>query len=444
MLEFIRSKTHPENIFFINANSLEDKVDLGALLSRYSRSDKPAEILYKEEFLTSPNRGIEFYAKVFGQYGDESISELVPHGFIVCLENIPILWSTYLLHYRTLSAIEKSISYVKTFDYYKPDQIATNKEYHNKCKELISDYHKKHERLSIELYSSLNFNPKDFQNPAIRRAIKARALDECRTLLPLSTVTSLGIMTNLRSWLNILTKEKIRNTPSVYVDNLINPLTELFKEKFSTLFSDDKLNYLQKSEDIIFASKLEHESLFDVESITLPKVNDIEHFEIAYTHDTTVKYDFIPYVQQIDRIKKINPIREYEMIDFTITIPNVDIATFRDIQRHRYFTILINRWEWRFDEDFECDLLCCPLSTTIDLTIKGNLRQWTYVIELRTQEQNHFNLRKIFQRCGELIADRIGIDKSILFPYADWRDDNDIKLRSLKDELKNNKEESLE
>ncbi len=66
MLEFIRSETHPQNIFFINANSLQDKIDLGALLSRYSRSDKDAETLYKDEFLTNPNRGNEFYAKVLG------------------------------------------------------------------------------------------------------------------------------------------------------------------------------------------------------------------------------------------------------------------------------------------------------------------------------------------------------------------------------------------
>ena len=57
MLEFIRSETHPKNIFFINAETLQDKIDLGALLSRYSRSHKDAETLYKEEFLTNPNKG---------------------------------------------------------------------------------------------------------------------------------------------------------------------------------------------------------------------------------------------------------------------------------------------------------------------------------------------------------------------------------------------------
>ena len=89
----------------------------------------------------------------------------------------------------------------------------------------------------------------DLENPAVKRALNARALDETRDLLPLSTFTSLGIMANLRSWLNILTKEKVRNDPSVYTAELIDPLTELFKEYFPTIFSQDKINYLKEAEN---------------------------------------------------------------------------------------------------------------------------------------------------------------------------------------------------
>ena len=120
MLEFIEHKEHP-NIFFINANSIKDKIDFGALLSRYSRTHKSAKQLYQEEFLDNPDRGSEFYRKVFGQYGDESISELVPHGFAVCLERIPVAWSTNLLHFRMLSAIEKSTRYMKALEFWNPD-----------------------------------------------------------------------------------------------------------------------------------------------------------------------------------------------------------------------------------------------------------------------------------------------------------------------------------
>ena len=79
------------------------------------------------------------------------------------------------------------------------------------------------------------------------------------------------------------------------------------------------------------------------------------------------------------------------------------------------------------------------LSTTIDITIKGNLRQWTHAIELRTQEQGYPNYRRIFQSCGIVIAKQLEVNQVDLFPYADWRTDEEIKgLGRLKSEEKNN------
>ena len=49
------------------------------------------------------------------------------------------------------------------------------------------------------------------------------------------------------------------------------------------------------------------------------------------------------------------------MLDFSIAIPEINIATFRDIQRHRYFTILINRWDNYQSADEEFILLSSPL-----------------------------------------------------------------------------------
>jgi thymidylate synthase ThyX len=433
MLEFIRSESYPQSIFFINANTLQDKIDLGALLSRYSRSHKDAETLYKEEFLTNPNRGAEFYAKVFGQYGDESISELVPHGFAVCFENIPILWSTYLLHYRTLSAIEKSTRYVKAFDYYKPSNSNRPKLYDVLCEKRIDEYTKAHAKAYNKLSSKLD--PSELEKPAVKRALNARALDETRDLLPLSTLTSLGIMANLRSWLNILTKEKVRNEPSVYVKELIDPLTELFKKYFPTIFSNEKIEYLSKAEKVSFESKLNLETSFN-EAPANP--NDITDFAIMSELDEDTRLYYLSYAYETKRVKKTKPLRETEMLDFTITIPEIDIATFRDVQRHRHFTININRWDsyQSGGDSEEFILLSSPLSSTIDITIKGNLRQWTHAIELRTQEQGHPNYRRIFQSCGILIAKQLDISKGELFPFADWRTDEEIGLGRLKAESK--------
>jgi hypothetical protein len=148
-------------------------------------------------------------------------------------------------------------------------------------------------------------------------------------------------MSNLRSWLNILTKEKVRNESSLYVRDLIDPLMTLFKENFPSIFGQGKIDYLVKSDNIIYPSKSELQIIEDDELIA-PHVNKVDNFELIYTPDVGSSMDYPPYIEQIDRIKKIKPVREYEMLDFTITIPNLDLATFRDIQRHRFFTIIIN------------------------------------------------------------------------------------------------------
>src|SRR5216117_4391339 len=52
------------------------QVDRGALMSRYSRSDKTMRKIFLDEFVTNPNRGEEFYNKILSEYGDDSVAEL--------------------------------------------------------------------------------------------------------------------------------------------------------------------------------------------------------------------------------------------------------------------------------------------------------------------------------------------------------------------------------
>src|SRR5438445_11612727 len=52
------------------------QVDRGALMSRYSRTDKTMRRIFLDEFAKNPNRGEEFYGKVLLEYGDDSVAEL--------------------------------------------------------------------------------------------------------------------------------------------------------------------------------------------------------------------------------------------------------------------------------------------------------------------------------------------------------------------------------
>ncbi|MGB9003501.1 MAG: thymidylate synthase, partial [Nitrosotalea sp.] len=50
------------------------QVDRGALMSRYSRTDKNMRRIFLDEFLQNKNRGEEFYSKVLLEYGDDSVA----------------------------------------------------------------------------------------------------------------------------------------------------------------------------------------------------------------------------------------------------------------------------------------------------------------------------------------------------------------------------------
>ena len=52
------------------------QVDRGALMSRYSRTDKSMRKIFLDEFLKNKKRGEEFYDRVLLEYGDDSVAEL--------------------------------------------------------------------------------------------------------------------------------------------------------------------------------------------------------------------------------------------------------------------------------------------------------------------------------------------------------------------------------
>ena len=67
------------------------QVDRGALMSRYSRTDKSMRRVFLDEFLKNPNRGEEFYNRILLEYGDDSVAELgEAHIAIEGLSNIAV------------------------------------------------------------------------------------------------------------------------------------------------------------------------------------------------------------------------------------------------------------------------------------------------------------------------------------------------------------------
>ena len=207
------------------------QVDRGALMSRYSRTDKTMRRIFLNEFANNPKRGEEFYQKILLEYGDDSVAELGEAQ--VAIEWISNVAAKKIEDHRIgLSYLEKSSRYV-AFDqkvnghykYHREEKIMASPyadQYIQTCDFAFETYSKNIQPLQkfieeikpIEhflFFDSISKQEVSYGNlksstdiDSARRVykatIKAKALDVLRAILPASTLTNLGITGNGRAF----------------------------------------------------------------------------------------------------------------------------------------------------------------------------------------------------------------------------------------------------
>lgn len=264
-----------------------NQVDRGALMSRYSRTDKTMRRIFIDEFLSNPNRGTEFYNKVLLEYGDDSVAEL---GTAQCaIEWISNIGAQKIEDHRIgLSFLEKSSRYVAfdkkvngVYKYHRDKKIMSSSFADNfiqSCDLSFETYSKNiapmqnylREKIPIDdlyFYNSAGnsetpfnhlSNLEDIENAKkiYNSTIKAKALDILRNLLPSSTLTNLAITGNGRAFEYLLFHvlysdlDEIRDIGNQLYGELekyIEPFIKRSKDKYSVLYND----YLIKTRDSI-------------------------------------------------------------------------------------------------------------------------------------------------------------------------------------------------
>jgi len=211
------------------------QVDRGALMSRYSRTDKTMRRVFLDEFLKNPNRGEEFYKRVLLEYGDDSVAEL--GSAQIAIEGLSNIAVKKIEDRRIgLSYLEKSSRYVawdkKLNGKYKFSREPTlmksrfvddylescNLDFNIYAKNVqpmlkfirendpIENYKFKSQDGTEKKISKLkNENDIKSANMIYRAATKAKALDVLRGLLPASTLTNVGITGNGRAFEYLIT-----------------------------------------------------------------------------------------------------------------------------------------------------------------------------------------------------------------------------------------------
>jgi thymidylate synthase ThyX len=376
------------------------QVDRGALMSRYSRTDKTMRRIFLEEFAKNPNRGEEFYERVLLEYGDDSVAELGEAQ--VAIEWVSNIAAKKIEDHRIgLSYLEKSSRYVAfnqqvngQYKYCREDAIMASShadQYIQACDHAFAVYSKNiqplqkfiSEREPIDRflffdsmskqdipYGNLKLS-KDIESAEriYKATIKAKSLDVLRGLLPASTLTNLGITGNGRAFEYLLSTMLASNLNEIkkMADQLHTELKVViptFVKRANDKHGKTLQSYLVNTRNAISELARYYIKHIKVEenpqSVKLLNFEDNSESEIKVASAILYEYaegqsleritQYIRSIMPEDRQKIIQtytkfrtnrrdrPGRAFEIVEYTFEM-FTNFGMFRDLHRHRILTM---------------------------------------------------------------------------------------------------------
>ena len=383
-----------DNVFAITTPR---QVDRGALMSRYSRTDKSMRRIFLDEFLQNKNRGEEFYNRVLLEYGDDSVAELGEAQ--IAIEGLSNIAVKKIEDRRIgLSYLEKSSRYVAwnkkingQYRFYREPVLMNSKFgdlYLDTCNFSFEVYSKNiepmikyiREKYPIEKYTfkdSKDGTEKSFSklkeendiksaNMIYNGSTKAKALDILRGLLPASTLTNVGITGNGRAFeylLTILASSELKEEQDLAskikkeLDTTIKAFVRRADDKYGKAFQ----NYLQqiKKTSKIVTKEIKPKIISGVRTQLVdyePEKTAIDKIitSIIYEQSPSTSYNII--MQQVKKLpdekkrkiisaftklrqnRRHRPSRAFESVYYTFDLLN-NFGMFRDFHRHRALTL---------------------------------------------------------------------------------------------------------
>ncbi|MHB1440633.1 MAG: FAD-dependent thymidylate synthase [Cuniculiplasma sp.] len=436
---------------------MESQIDRGALLSRYSRtSNLDIRDLYKKEFEENPERGKKFYERVFLEYGDESVAELVTVQ--LGIQGVSNIVTKIIEEARVgLSYLEKSSRYVSyekklkgKYLYLNFDETGIDKKFESRYNHLMDSF--------FELYSFgipiiekgirkdypetlFNINDQESALKAYNTSIRSRTMDEIRSVLPAATVTNLGISGNIRAFIYLIQRldssglpEAISLSNTLY-EELFSEFENLIKsarDKYGTVNSQYLKKFKNTEQSGKFRASTESSNEIKVELLDYTnepagKIADIFKFSMG-NHTQTHREEIIKKIGELRQNRRNKIPREFEFINLSYRV-TINYGAFRELQRHRFLSIirkslnpslgyyipeyirnneqiysklenLLNEAETLFSDiqneyGGEIAQYILPYCTNYEILIHTNLRELVYFSELRSTPQSHPDLREL-------------------------------------------------
>ena len=465
----------------------------GALFARYSRTHKSLRRLFLDEFVTDPSVGIEaiatelarddplvklkraedLYRRVFYEYGDDSVAQL--GGVHLACEQASNLLTKVLEWGRLAAYLEQSTRYIAyderlgdRYRFFVPPEVEESPLHEDYLRAMnhLFDTYRKMRPVMIDYFTKRH--PRQEGDPAWihRAAIRAKAFDSIRGLLPASTISNVGIYATGQAYEMALIR--MQSHPLREVQNYgAMMLTELRKVIPSFLTRVDLSNrgllwsrYLADTNARLeeMADRLEVRPAAASE-VTLTDWDPDAERKLAAAALYAVSE--LPDAQLLEAVERMSPAeitsvitslvgdrgnrrhkpgraleRSYYRFDVLC-----DFGAFRDLQRHRMMTIewqplttrlgherpeelseagLDGRWDEtlgqagefyeKLRESFgrQVAQYAAPFAYRIRFMMEMNARQALHMIELRTQPAGHPNYRRICIEMHRQIAEVAG------------------------------------
>ncbi|MGK2948158.1 MAG: FAD-dependent thymidylate synthase [Acidimicrobiales bacterium] len=462
----------------------------GALFARYSRSSKSLRRLFIDEFVgdlditgdatidatVGLRRAEELYDRVFFEYGDDSVAQL--GGVHLACEQASNLLTKVLEWGRLMAYLEQSTRYIAydtrlggRYRYYRDPELLGSEQglrYIGDMDRLFDSYAEL-VPLMADFYRG-QF-PKDHTDSdfVYRQAIRAKAFDAVRGVLPAASLSNVGIYGTGQGYEALLLRMRSHALPEAraYADLMLTELRKVIPSFLKRVDLDDRgvawSTYLASTRSAVEEIA---QGLFPVDEPAATESAGVQLLDwdpdgevklvaaILYAHThvaeavleqraramTTEERLAVIQAYVGDRAnRRHKPGRAFERLTYRFDIL-ADYGAFRDLQRHRMLSI-----EWqalsprhgytrpeavdlagcgaRFDEAMErsaalhdalVDRFPAQAAYAVSLAYKVrfyfhlNAREAMHLLELRTTPQGHPAYRVVGQEMHRLIADQAG------------------------------------
>jgi thymidylate synthase ThyX len=465
----------------------------GALFARYSRSPKSLRRLFLDEFVRDLDisgdisldatvglaRAEQLYEKVFVEYGDDSVAQL--GGVHLACEQSSNVLSKVLEWGRLMAYLEQSTRYIAYdnrlasghYRYFRPSEILESPYGARYVGDMDRVFDTYGELLPIVVASVTARFPQEAGDSdfVYRQAVKAKALDALRGLLPAACLSNIGLYGTGQSYEQLLLRMRAHPLPEArsYADMMLVELRKVIPSflqrvdvaerggEWSTYLGatrDDTARVVERlwpDEPPGAGDDAEDEvTLLDFD----PEGEDKVLAAVCFSHGTRSEADALRRVRQLgqdDRIalltayvgerrnRRHRPGRAFERTDYRFELVT-DYGAFRDLQRHRMLTIEWQRLgialgydmpelvadagvgdRYRTTIDRAEDLYrtlqphfpeqasyAVALAHRIRYVMQFNAREAMHLIELRSGPQGHPAYRRAAQQMHRAIAEQAG------------------------------------